>query len=61
MRFFLTANQPSPLTPTFIVDINKELPNHYETLLPDLDVKTEFVGQTNAVEVFAKQYGSMAG
>ena len=61
MRFFLTANQPSPSTPTFIVDINKELPTHYESLLPDLDVRTDFVGQTNAVEDFANQYGSMAG
>ena len=61
MRFFLTANQPSPSTPTFVVDINKELPTHYDKLLPDLEVRTEFVGQTNAVEDFARQYGNMAG
>ena len=56
MRFFFATNQPRPSTPIFIIDIDREVPRRYDELLPGFGVRTDFVGEVNAVEDFVRQY-----
>ena len=56
MRFFLTGNQPKPLTDVHIIDIDSDVIKRYQELLPKLSISRTFVCEQYAVDKFALQY-----
>ena len=56
MRFFLVGNQPKPKTYVYIIDINSEVVTQFSELLPNLDIRDEFVSEQKAVNSFFRSY-----
>lgn len=59
MRLFLINNQPVPQTPVYVIDMCTEVATHYESLLPKLQIKTDFSQGHNPVEKFSEQYPNL--
>lgn len=59
MQLFLINNQPIPQTPVYVIDMCAEVARHYESLLPKLQIKTDFSHDQNPVEKFSEHYPNL--
>ena len=59
MRLFLVNNQPVPQTSVYVIDKCAEVATRYESLLPKLQIKTDFSQGHNPVEKFSEHYPNL--
>ena len=59
MQLFLINNQPVPQTPVYVIDTCAEVAKRYESLLPKLQIKTDFSHDQNPVEKFSEHYPNL--